>query len=255
MDHRDEQKTTTDEQKNRKLKVNRSTYPNPTTLFKFDDDDSTYRHFSISRGNLYYHYRQLLSPSIVSSTYKMPDTIPLIKDPSENSDEGTDNIIRGTSAVVLPPITNNAIKSLRASLDEKLVSSNIVTSAFPSNTNLSGMLQSMILRSGQNSQASSHVASRRSSAFDAKASNSVLSGMGSRKSSSIFDQNEELLHPTLMAMSNSAADLSTLGALQGILTAELKGDLEHQVRNVEGLFLFPSLPFTLSFHSCIHSCM
>ena len=163
----------------------------------------------------------------------MPATRPLLmqslKEPSEKSEEGTNNIVRTATSVVLPPISTNAIKSLRASLDGKVVSSNFITSSNPSNGDLANMLQSMILRSGHNSQTSSQVGSRRSSNFDANASIAILSGMGSRKTSSIFDENEEVLHPTLMAMSNSAADLSSLSALQGILEAALAGDSERMV--------------------------
>ena len=181
----------------------------------------------------------------------MAATRPLMqsmKEPSENSEEGsTNNIVRTAASVVLPPISTNAIRSLRASLDGKLVSSNFITSSDPSNVNLTNMLQSMILRSGHNSQASSQVASRRSSNnFDAKASSAIVSGMGSRIPSSIFDENEEVLHPTLMAMSNSAADLSSLSALQGILDAALAGDSEGLVSRTIAFLLHtidPTLPF------------
>ena len=200
----------------------------------------------------------------------MPETIiqvPLIKSVIKSeSFQDENNTTRHIPVVALPPIS---ARSLRAS--GKLASSH------PLNVSLSGMLQSMILRSPNGSQASSH--SRRSSNFDDNASSGIagicdrktmsdyeedeevlhrtlmkfsngglISGMmiaDSPRPSSIFDDNAEALHPTLMAMSNSAADLSTLSTLQGILEAELLADSERQVskKNNYPTPILTTLPF------------
>ena len=136
------------------------------------------------------------------------------------------NSVTRHKVVVLPPISADAVRPIRISMDGKLSFSH------PSNdVSISSMLQSMILRSPHGSQASgSQIDSRRSS-VDANA----ISGLiikESRRTSSIFGDDEEALHPTLLAMSNSAADLDTLTTLQGILDAELMGDTERQVRRM-----------------------
>ena len=125
--------------------------------------------------------------------------------------ENETNFPRNAATVVLPPISVDAIRNIHAN--------------FERNTSLSGMLQSMILRSAHGSQASgSQLGSRRSSDVNAC---SVVDN--SRRTSFIFDDEPEAMDPTLMAMANSAADLSTLSTLQGILESEMRGGPERQV--------------------------
>ena len=128
---------------------------------------------------------------------------------------------RNSSSVVLPPI---ATMPVRLSLNRKMSSSH------PSNVSLSGTLQSVILRSAQNSQASSRTGSRRSSNSDINANKGIIGTTASRRTSNLFGDNSEVMNPTLLVLSNSAADLSSLSALQGILETELLEDSARQVR-------------------------